>query len=273
MLEKGREIWGGVFDSEVLRRNQAKSQSRIVRYYELELFHTAGGTSHVNGESYPVRRGMLLCAKPGQVRCSDFPVRCSFIRIIPRGDKNGDILALLAALPTCTYLDDEEKTNLLLGLFSSLSAHCIASSPDPASAVRVNSLFLDILYRCMRLCRRETKQAATAPANRTVQNITEYIGEHFLTSDCSLQALSQAMNLSPNYLHVVFKRVTGKTPLAYVTDLRMGLAKRLIMAGEKTMLEIALETGFCSQSHFNKVFKAETGLTPVAYRKQLLDQY
>jgi len=62
------------------------------------------------------------------------------------------------------------------------------------------------------------------------------------------------------------------TPFAYVLKKRIAHAQRFIMAGDKSMLEIALETGFCSQSHFNKAFRAATGTTPVQYRKQLLQQ-
>ena len=58
-----------------------------------------------------------------------------------------------------------------------------------------------------------------------------------------------------------------------MTKKRVEQAKKQIMAGEKTMLEIALECGFCSQSHFNKVFKEQTALTPVEYRKKLLERY
>ena len=44
------------------------------------------------------------------------------------------------------------------------------------------------------------------------------------------------------------------------------------LAVRKQLLEIALETGFCSQSHFNKAFRAIIGTTPLQYRKQLLQQ-
>ncbi|MBP3397122.1 MAG: helix-turn-helix transcriptional regulator [Clostridia bacterium] len=54
---------------------------------------------------------------------------------------------------------------------------------------------------------------------------------------------------------------------------RIEQARRLISAGDKSMLEIALELGFCSQSHFNKVFKKETGMTPAAYRRGMLERY
>jgi AraC family transcriptional regulator len=58
-----------------------------------------------------------------------------------------------------------------------------------------------------------------------------------------------------------------------VSERRINKAKKLIASGEKTMSQIALETGFCSQSHFNKVFKEKTGQTPIAYRRALLEQY
>jgi AraC-like DNA-binding protein len=63
------------------------------------------------------------------------------------------------------------------------------------------------------------------------------------------------------------------TPYAAVTAKRVEQAQRLIAAGDKSMLEIALELGFCSQSHFNKVFKKETGMTPALYRRSVLARY
>ncbi len=273
MLQKGKDIQSGVFDSSILRRNQARSQNREVLCYEIELFHTDGGASHVDGARHPVRRGMLLCAKPGQIRHSDFPVRCSFIRVTPGDERNRETEELLAALPDCTYIEDTETIDSLLSLFSRLSAYCISSAADDLNTVRINALFLEILYRCMRLCKSSEKSSEAVPANRAIQDACEYISEHYCESDCSLQRIAAAVGLSPNYLHTLFKKSTGRTPYAYVTDLRIEQTRRLISAGEKSMLEIALETGFCSQSHFNKVFKAETGTTPAAYRKQLLDLY
>ena len=100
----------------------------------------------------------------------------------------------------------------------------------------------------------------------------EYLNEHY-AEDCSLKTVAAALHVSPNYLHSIFLREVGVTPYAYVTDKRVRRAKRLIAAGEKSMLEIALETGFCSQSHFNKVFKSQTGMTPKEFRNSIVDIY
>ena len=90
MKKEEHGIQCGVFDSNILRRNNAKSQNRVVGCFELELFHSDTGVSYVDEVCHPTRRGMLLCAKPGQIRHSEFPVRCSFIRITPGIDPRID---------------------------------------------------------------------------------------------------------------------------------------------------------------------------------------
>ena len=81
MLRTEENIYCSVFDSSIVRRNKRCTSPRIVETYELELFHQNTGVSHINGQAYPARRGMLLCAKPGDTRFSELPVKCSFIRI------------------------------------------------------------------------------------------------------------------------------------------------------------------------------------------------
>ncbi|MBE6702801.1 MAG: helix-turn-helix transcriptional regulator [Ruminococcaceae bacterium] len=266
------ELQCGVFDSSVLRGNKVKSAGRRVVNFELELFHREGGVSHVGDGTYPARRGMLLCAKPGQTRYSDFPVRCSYIRIQPR--KDSEIDALLAAAPDCLYIKDEGIVEELMALFTKLCSVLIGAAPERAvpNGIRSNGILLDILYRLQRLWQGSGDVAAKTPIHRIAADAYEYFNEHY-AEDCSLKTVAAALHVSPNYLHSVFLREVGVTPFAYVTDKRVRRAKRLIAAGEKSMLEIAMETGFCSQSHFNKVFREATGQTPAAYRRRLLEQY
>ena len=267
-----KELYCGIFDSNILRKNVLKSNNRQVVCYELELFHTEAGTSYVNGQRYPTRRGMILCAKPGQIRHSDFPVRCSFIRVFPTGERNREIEALIASLPDCTYSENTEETEELMGLFAKLSARLLGSAPDGLHTLRVNAVFLEILYRIARICHGQTAEHAQPALAPCVRQAYEYINEHY-AEDCSLRTFADAVNLSPNYLHTVFSEGIGMTPYAYVMRKRIEQAQKLILSGEKSMLEIALETGFCSQSHFNKVFKEQTGLTPIEYRKKFLERY
>ena len=107
MLYAENDIYCGIFDSGILRKNAQKSQDRTVACYEIELFHTDTGISYVNDQKHPVRRGMILCTKPGQIRHSEFPVRCSFIRIFPDGAQRTGVKKILDRLPDCLYLKEE----------------------------------------------------------------------------------------------------------------------------------------------------------------------
>lgn len=272
MYQPGTELTCGIFDSSVLRKNTARSASRNVTCYELELFHTQAGTSYINSLRYPTARGMIVCAKPGQTRYSDFPIRCSFVRITATGKRNAECEALMDSLPDCIYCQKPEETEELFSLFAKLSARITGSAPQELNLLRSNAAFLELLYRIARISSGQTVTASLSALHPGVRHAHEYINEHY-TERCSLQTLADTVGLSPNYLHSVFTECFGMTPYAYVMSRRIRAAQKRIAAGEKTMMEIALELGFCSQSHFNKVFKEQTGLTPVAYRKKLWEQY
>lgn len=269
MLKAEDGVYCNVFDSSIMRRAQANSADRTVQHYELELFHTQTGASYVNGCKYHIKRGMLLCAKPGQRRHSDFPVRCSYIRI--PASRDADVEKLLSLLPDCTYLTDEAEIDGLMALFARLSACHIGAASGILHDLHSNYLLMEILYRVSRLCLGDQDAIAGEPVGRITREANEYINGNY-RGNCSLKAIADAVQISPNHLHVVFTRETGMTPFACVLKKRIVHAQRLIMAGELSMLEIALESGFCSQSHFNKAFRAATGVTPVQYRKNLLQQ-
>ncbi len=64
-----------------------------------------------------------------------------------------------------------------------------------------------------------------------------------------------------------FKRITGKTPSAYLLERKMAYAKKLLLTSNSSVLGIASEIGFDSVSHFIKLFKNFYGETPLKFRK------
>jgi AraC family transcriptional regulator len=58
------------------------------------------------------------------------------------------------------------------------------------------------------------------------------------------------------------------TPLQFVTRQRIARAQQLIRETSRSQIEIALEVGYTSPSHFAQVLRRKTGLTPSDYRRQ-----
>lgn len=272
MLHIGEDFYCGLFDSAILRRGQPESSDRKLQRYELELFQTDSGISYVESNKYAVKRGMLLCVKPGQIRHSVFPVRCNFIHIPLSDSSDSEIFSVLDSLEECIYIQNEDQIEEMTELFNRLGNIFIKQSYDSADTVRANALLLEIIYRFSRFSEHPAKLSAEAYANRIVRTACQYIHDNF-ASDCSLSTLSSVVNVSPNHLQSVFLKAVGITPADYTRNRRIEKAKRMIASGELSLLEIAIETGFCSQSHFTKVFAKEVGMTPSVYQKMLLEKY
>jgi AraC family transcriptional regulator len=87
-----------------------------------------------------------------------------------------------------------------------------------------------------------------------------------LREPVSLRALADAAGVHPTHVARVFRRHHGCTMRSYLHRLRVLHASRLI-ARDARLAEVALDSGFCDQSHLTHVFQAVTGMTPTAYRR------
>jgi AraC-like DNA-binding protein len=80
--------------------------------------------------------------------------------------------------------------------------------------------------------------------------------------------VATAAHLHPNYAMTLFRRVTGTTLGAYLTQCRVAEAQRLLLTTNATTAAIAVEAGFGSQSGFYATFNRLCGMSPGAYRRR-----
>ncbi len=102
-----------------------------------------------------------------------------------------------------------------------------------------------------------------------VKILKAYIEEHY-SEDISLTELSQLTNLSRFHLVRVFRHGVGMPPHAYLRQVRIRHAKRLLEVGE-SVVDVAQATGFVDQSHLTRWFKRFWGITPGQYRNSVQD--
>ena len=265
MLLANKDIYCGLFDSSIIRGNETKSDLRTVECFELEIFHAEGGVSYINGEKYPTAYGMFLCAKPGQIRHSNLPVKCSFVRIFVNENTPRSLIEILSSLPNCEYIKSQTHIENLLVSLANLGNLFASTNIKTSNQVLINSLFFDILHKLLTILEGEETQPNKSNINQIALQAYEYINEK-LSSDCSLSRIAKAVNVSPNYLQTVFTKSFGISPYKYALIKRIEKAKNMIAVGDKNMSQISLELGFCSQSHFNSLFKKITGQSPLNYR-------
>ena len=121
--------------------------------------------------------------------------------------------------------------------------------------------------RCLRL-RTLIRRRQTDSAGQTVETAKEYIRQHFAQSDLSVEKLCAYLHLSPTYFSTLFKRETGTSFTAYVTNVRMQAAAEAIRSTEDKTYLIAQRCGYEDANYFSYVFKRHFGMSPTKYRSE-----
>ena len=106
---------------------------------------------------------------------------------------------------------------------------------------------------------------------RTITGITRYLQEH-LAEEVSLSVLADAFHLNPQYISQLFKNEIGVGFLAYLTNIRMERAKKLLLSTSCPVAEVAEQSGYGDYRVFTKVFKKSEGVTPSQYRRDFLGE-
>lgn len=136
------------------------------------------------------------------------------------------------------------------------------------------SLRADVLHIFLYIMRRWQKSdlpLAAGMAGRQGEIISRaltYVRSHYaeLTEDST----AAACGVSRTYLSRCFKRTMKMGFSAYVNEVRLREAERLLLTSTQSVTEIAQEVGFSTASYFIDRFRTLHGVTPHQYRQGVL---
>lgn len=102
--------------------------------------------------------------------------------------------------------------------------------------------------------------------NLNVKRAVAMVNE-FYSSGITLDEIAEKLGITPEYLGTQFHQEMGINFSAYVKNIRMEKAKKLLLGTSLKLYEIAENVGYTDPKYFSKVFKAETGMLPADYRR------
>lgn len=82
-----------------------------------------------------------------------------------------------------------------------------------------------------------------------------------------LDELSAISGLSRTSFATRFSELMSETPLAYITNWRMELARALLIESDSPIIDIAEKSGYQSEASFGRIFKKHFDLAPASYRR------
>ncbi|MBS0565290.1 MAG: AraC family transcriptional regulator [Proteobacteria bacterium] len=83
----------------------------------------------------------------------------------------------------------------------------------------------------------------------------------------SVADLAREAGLSRTGFAMRFAAAMDMTPMAYLTQWRMQIARHALRHGRSAVAEVAERVGYGSEAAFARVFRKEAGLTPAAFRR------
>lgn len=140
---------------------------------------------------------------------------------------------------------------------------------DPAERHLVDAT----LRMALALVNRDPESATTAGAARSaadrreqIRPVLAYVDGHCRES-ITLVDVAELVHVSPSRVRHVFKDVTGVSFKAYVTQVRVAEAKRLLLVTDLSVAEIARAVSYTNLNQFYKVFYRSCAMSPGEYRR------
>ncbi|EGQ7695261.1 helix-turn-helix domain-containing protein [Vibrio vulnificus] len=87
-------------------------------------------------------------------------------------------------------------------------------------------------------------------------------------SALSVSELADKVHLSERQMKRRFKAATGQSPIHYIQQVKLSVAKDWLEKSKKTIEEISHDVGYEDTRYFRELFKKMNGLTPLEYRKR-----
>ncbi len=252
---------------------------------EVSIVTAGEGVHLLGGQGAAVREGGVLVSYPGQIHsftaCASlgmvnilydirklpFPILDggqipSFHRIFP----DNLAMATQEAIPGETFHFTSSKNLNRVVTEARMLQETLASSESGnmmICLVELTHILLNIL-RFTGACPKVSELPSYPLAD-----VLEFVNNNF-TKRIPLKRLLEISCLSKRAFINKFRQMTGVTLTEYIFRKRLAFAQKLLAENpRRTVLDIALECGFCDASNFSYRFRRATGMSPTEFRNSL----
>jgi len=119
----------------------------------------------------------------------------------------------------------------------------------------------ELLYE---LCRSSSDPGGQLQSREAVRRSIDRLHRLDL-ADMSVDALARQANIGARQYTHLFKQLTGKSPVDYMTELRLNQAKKQLLTSNESLQRIAQRAGFKDVYYFSRRFKQMVGQSPKQY--------
>ena len=98
--------------------------------------------------------------------------------------------------------------------------------------------------------------------SRELMDLAELMRNNINNPGFSVSEALDELHQTRSYSRRLFKAAYGCSPTAYLTQLRIGVAKLYLLSEDRSVSEVAFLCGFQDPKYFTRIFRQKTGMTP-----------
>ena len=253
------------YSGKSVNKNPLKHLTRTLRDYEL-FFVTEGELNIEQEREFSVKSGQFLMQRKDAFQGGTKPTPCTFFWL----HFDGEVKIFDNQADANRFCSENEKwiffaeyftppnPDRLVVTLTQLNHYCFEKERELLKNHLTAVLLSEISYQY---------ELAFSPyvEDKRFSEILGWVRLHF-NEPFSLVELAEAFEYNPKYLSTLFRKFTGTTLKAYLTEKRMNAAKQLLTSGNESVKQVAYKVGFEDEYYFMRVFKSATGMTPKQYR-------
>lgn len=243
-----------------------KLQNEQMKTHNLMLIYEGKGEFVCNDNKFKVSRGDLVYYKIGDFRkaktspdnlMKSFAI--DFLYTCPTYIKyNWKLMHYPLPFSPVQKIGDEHLLSKLIDLFSRLTRSALSSKDR--SKVSERLIFIEILTLLFKFKEGNKYNYSNM---RKVDKVINYMLNNY-QNNITLNELASYAEISSSYLGSMFKKVTGKTVIDYLIEIRINKSKSLLRDGF-SVSETSKLVGFNDIFYFSKTFKKYEGINPSQY--------
>ncbi len=204
----------------------------------------------------------VISARCGQ--CQEFAMISIEPRFLARAAHEVGGVGQLELTPTIA-VDDPLLASLVMGLDHEAESGCPVGNGYAESLASMVAVHLATKYSTQVPRLRESTGGLS---RRQLAQALDFVHANF-AKEVPLTALASVAGLSPFHFARLFKQSTGLAPHQYLIRVRVEHARGLLVHGNESITSVAIQVGFCDQSHFSTHFKRIYGVTPRVFIQQI----
>ncbi|MFJ7951861.1 helix-turn-helix domain-containing protein [Lysinibacillus sp. NPDC096418] len=221
------------------------------------------------GESLFVNGGRLHAAKPFEVEDAVF--YCINVDPIMLAGHENSIFATQYVLP---YVVEGRRSFVKLSVDVANEVEAVAKLLKEQKRLYELKVWRGLLHIWESLLEQSSLMEEQVTISNVVQHervkqMIDYLHTHYMEK-VLLDDLAAHVFLSRAECSRFFKKMVGMTTFEYLLHYRLQKSMELLRNKERSITEIAADTGFSTVSYYIEKFKEYTGYSPYAYRKAFL---